>query len=432
VPGGRFCFITTFYPPFNFGGDGVGVQRLAQAIARRGHAVTVVHDADAYTVLARGVPPSGPSEDPYGVRVVTLRSVAPYVSTFLTHQTGRPVVNGHRLRRVLDEGDFDVIVFNNVSLVGGPGVLAYGRSDAVRLYIAHEHWLVCPTHVLWRHRRERCDARECVRCQLHHRRPPQIWRYTGLLERRLDHVDAFIAMSEFSRSKHEAFGFPREMDVLPYFVPDEDTPVESAADDTPHQRPYFLFVGRLEAIKGLDDVIPLFRSYTDADLVIAGEGTHGAALRALAGGAPNVKFIGRIEGRDLSRYYRHALALIVPSICYETFGIILIEAFRHGTPVLARRIGPLPEIVERSGGGEAFDDPDALRAAMQRLQANPDRRRQLGAAAALAVRQHWSEGAVVPRYLELINRVAREKGLTRVLAALSAEPATLQRELVTQ
>ena len=432
MSGGRFCFITTFYPPFSFGGDGIGVQRLARAIARRGHAVTVVHDADAYRVLAGGVRPSSPSEDPYGVRVVTLRSAVPHLSTLLTHQTGRPVVNGRRIQRLLDEGDFDVIVFNNISLVGGPGVLAYGRSDAVRLYIAHEHWLVCPTHVLWRHQRERCDARECLRCQLHHRRPPQLWRHTDLLERRLDHVDVFIAMSEFSRRKHEAFGFSRAMDVLPYFVPDEDTPIESEADDPPHHRPYFLFVGRLEAIKGLDDVIPIFRSYPNADLVIAGDGAHGATLRALAAGAPNVKFLGRVEGRDLARYYRHALALIVPSVCYETFGIILIEAFRHGTPVIARRIGPLPEIVEQSGGGEVFDDPDALRAAMQRLQGDPDRRRQLGAAAAEAVRRHWSEDAVVPRYLELINRVARQKGLTRVLAALSAEAATPQRELVTQ
>lgn len=432
MPGGRFCFITTFYPPFNFGGDGIGVQRLARAIARRGHAVTVVHDADAYRVLAPGVQPSAPPPDPYGVRVVTLRSAVPYVSTLLTQQTGHPVVNGRRLRRVLEDGEFDVIIFNNVSLVGGPGVLAYGRPDAVRLYIAHEHWLVCPTHVLWRHRRERCDARECLRCQLHYRRPPQLWRHTGLLDRRLDHVDAFIAMSEFSRRKHEAFGFRREMDVLPYFVPEEDTSVEPSTDGTPHHRPYFLFVGRLEAIKGLDDVIPLFRSYPDADLLIAGDGTHAAALRALAAGAANVTFLGRVEARDLARYYRHALALIVPSVCYETFGIILIEAFRHGTPVLARRIGPLPEIVGQSGGGEVFDDPQALLAAMRRLQAQPELRGQLGAAAADAVRRLWSENAVVPQYLELIHRVARQKGLTRVLASLSAGSATSHRELVTQ
>ena len=93
----RFCFLTTFYPPFNFGGDGIGVQRLARGLAKRGHDVTVIHDADAYTVLHQGPLPAAPSPDPSGVRVVTLRSRVPLLSTLLTQQTGRPIVNGRRL-----------------------------------------------------------------------------------------------------------------------------------------------------------------------------------------------------------------------------------------------------------------------------------------------------------------------------------------------
>ena len=55
----RFCFLTTFYPPYNFGGDGVAVQRLARALVRRGHHVTVVHDVDAFeTLVGRAL--SGP------------------------------------------------------------------------------------------------------------------------------------------------------------------------------------------------------------------------------------------------------------------------------------------------------------------------------------------------------------------------------------
>lgn len=48
----RFCMITTFYPPYNFGGDGIFVQQLSQELARRGHHVEVVHCADAYRLLA--------------------------------------------------------------------------------------------------------------------------------------------------------------------------------------------------------------------------------------------------------------------------------------------------------------------------------------------------------------------------------------------
>lgn len=402
----RFAMVTTFYPPHNFGGDGIGVQRLTHALARRGHHVTVIHDTDAFNSLHAGPEPVATPE-PDGVEVVRLRSRLRTLSPLLTQQTGRPIVHGARIRKVLEEGDYDVVNFHNVSLVGGPGVLSAG--DAVKLYMAHEHWLVCPSHVLWRHGREVCTGRECTRCVLNHRRPPQLWRYTGLLERELHHVDAFIAMSEFSRAKHHEFGFPREMEVLPYFLPDPPAgvgaPTPSGA--SPHERPYFLFVGRLEKIKGLDDVIPVFDRYPDADLLIAGDGEYADALRAIAG--DRVRFLGRLAPDDLGRYYAHALALIVPSVCFETFGIILIEAFRQGTPVLARRIGPFPEIVERCGGGELFTGADDLPAAMRRIQADPETRRRLGAAGYRGYVENWSESAVVPRYLDLVERLLDER-----------------------
>lgn len=394
----------------------MGVQRLSEALVRRGHHVTVIHDADAFNMLSPNPEPT-PGPDPEGFTIHRLSNTLGPVSNLLTQQFGRPVVNGRRIRRIVDEGDFDVINFHNISLVGGPGVLRIG--SALKLYMAHEHWLVCPTHVLWRHRRERCDKKECVRCVLHHRQPPQIWRATGFLERELHHVDTFIAMSEFSRRKHSEFGFPREMEVLPYFLPDLRPGAEEPDDGgPPHDRPYFLFVGRLERIKGLDDVIPLFRGDTGADLLIAGDGEHGETLRALGRGTDRVRFLGRIDPELLARYYRHARALIVPSVCFETFGIILIESFRQGTPVIARNVGPFPEIVKTAGAGELFDDAEDLRLAMARFVSDDGYVERLGEAGRRAFRKHWCESAVVPAYLDLVARGAEKRGMTRILERL--------------
>ncbi|MFN8574385.1 MAG: glycosyltransferase family 4 protein [Gemmatimonadaceae bacterium] len=418
----RFCMLTTFYPPHSFGGDAIGIQRLSRGLVRRGHHVTVVHDTDAYNILRRGAEPNVPDLDnDEGVEVVRLRSSTPVMSTLLTQQTGRPVVNGRRIRRVIERGAFDVVNFHNVSLIGGPGLFRYA-ADAVSLYMAHEHWLVCPMHVLWRYQKERCTGRECTRCAISYRRPPQLWRHTGLLERELSHVDAIIAMSEFSRAKHKEFGLQRDMEVLPYFLPDpESSSAPQATGPSPHARPYFFFAGRLEKIKGLDDVIPLFRDYPDADLIIAGDGDYAAELRALAAGMPNVVFLGRISPDDLRSYYQHAVASLVPSVCFETFGIVLIEAFRQGTPVLARRLGPFPEIIEQSGGGELFWTSDELRVAMQRLQHEPAYRRQLSQAGYQAYVDRWTERAVVPRYLEIVRRAAERRGQSRVLEALATQ-----------
>lgn len=415
VPGGsdalRFCHLTTFYPPYGFGGDGIGVQRLCRALARRGHHVTVVHDVDAYEAVGSGPPPAVTDEDDDGVDVVRLQSRAGALSPSLTHQLGRPVLNGRRIRRLLAEGAFDVIHFHNVSLLGGPGILRYG--SGVKLYTAHEHWLVCPTHVLWRHNREPCTGRECLRCVLRHRRPPQVWRYSGALSRATRHVDAFIAPSEFTRAKHREFGFRPDMEVLPWFLPDVSARGTARTADRPHERPYFLYVGRLERLKGLDDVIPAFEDYQQADLLIAGEGEHGGQLRELAAGNPHVRFLGRLDGEQLDTFYRHAVALVAPSVGFETFGMVLIEAFRAGTPVIARATGPFPEIVRQADAGELFSTADDLVTAMRRLQSDPSLQATYAARGRDAFSRLYSEDVVVPRYLEIVRRAAEgRKGPT--------------------
>ena len=417
----RFCMLTTFYPPYAFGGDAIGIQRLSRALVRRGHQVTVVHDADAYNALRSTPEPKVPLEDvDEGVEVIRLKSGFGMLSPLLTQQLGRPVLNASRIREILERGRYDVVNFHNVSLIGGPGLFSLAP-DSIRLYMAHEHWLVCPTHVLWRYRRERCDGRECVRCMLSYRRPPQLWRWTGYLDRQLRHVDAVIAMSEFSRRKHLEFGLPCDPEVLPYFLPDPEPDSRTVTGASPNERPYFLFAGRLERIKGLDEVIPLMRSYDGADLIIAGDGEHGAHLRQLAAGIPNVKFVGRVTPDALRQYYAHAIALLVPSVCFETFGIVLIESFRQGTPVIARRLGPFPEIVSDSGGGELFDSPDELLAAMHHLQSDPGYRSRLSDAGYQAYVERWSESAVVPRYLDIVNRAAQRRGQARVAAESTVE-----------
>jgi glycosyltransferase involved in cell wall biosynthesis len=426
MSGLRFCMITTFYPPYHFGGDAIGIQRLSRGLVAAGHHVTVLHDVDGFETLYDG-PPRKDTGEPEGLDVIPIRTGHPRLSTLLTQQTGRPALKRKAIAKVLDEGDFDVINYHNASLVGGPGLFALG--DAVKLYMAHEHWLVCPSHVLWRHNRELCTGRECLRCVLNYRRPPQLWRSTGLLDREAKHVDTFIAMSEFSRAKHAEFGFAPDMEVLPYFLPDDEADFPEERGESPHERPYFLFVGRLEAIKGLDDVLPIFAADTGADLLIAGDGTYGDELRRQAAGNDRVKFLGRVPSDELHRYYRHAQALIVPSVCFETFGIILIEAFTHGIPVIARRIGPFPEIVEQSGGGELFETPAELRTAMDRIRTDRAYREGLARAGFAARRRLWSESAVIPRYLELVRQAAERGSRERVLETL-ARPVVPREKVV--
>jgi glycosyltransferase involved in cell wall biosynthesis len=297
-------------------------------------------------------------------------------------------------------------------------VLEYG--EGVKLYTAHEHWLVCESHILWRHNREPCSGRECLRCVVRAKRPPQAWRATSLLEEKARHVDEFLALSGFSADKHREFGFPLPMRVFPSFLPDEEATDAAPADaERPSESPYFLFVGRLEAIKGLADVIPEFDAALGAELWIAGTGAQEAELRALARDKPGVRFLGQKTPEELRALYRGAVALIASSLCFEVFPLVVLEAFRESTPVVGRKLGPYPEILQQAGGGLLFGTRGELRAALRRLLTEPGLRDDLGGAGARAFQERWSESVALARYFDLIREVAERRGLREIGARLA-------------
>lgn len=416
----RVAIVTTFYPPCNFGGDGRYVQSFVHALSRAGCEVEVIYDADAWRVVRNGpnsAPAPPPEPEPDGVTVHRLESRWPLGSTLLTQQAGRPIVQRAAIEAILAKG-FDVIHYHNISLVGGPGVLVLG--DGIKLYTAHEHWLVCANHILWRHNRELCDGRECFRCSLAFRRPPQAWRHTSLLEDSLDHVDALIALSHSVADNHRAFGLKREMVPMASFMPDSEAKPPPASPPPVGDRPYFLFVGRLEMFKGLQDVIPCFDADSPADLVIAGGGEYEAELRALAAGRESVKFLGSVDPGALPALYRGATALIAPSLCYEVFPMVALEAFREATPVVARDLGPYRQIVEESEGGLLFDDRASLASALAALVGDRALRDRLGSSGKAALETRWSEATAVGAWLDLVRSLALKKGKTETVRRIDA------------
>jgi glycosyltransferase involved in cell wall biosynthesis len=231
------------------------------------------------------------------------------------------------------------------------------------------------------------------------------------MERQLRHVDVFFAQSEFSRRKHEAFGFRHEMEVMAPFLPDSDAPTEERRERRVGEAPtspFVLFAGRLERMKGLDDILLVWGEEAPADLVVAGDGPHRARLEALAAESTRVRFLGRIPNERVIELMREALAVLVPSTGYETFGFTAVEAFRAGTPVVARRRGPLPELVQK-GGGLLFGTATEARSAVRRLVEEPELRRRLGEAGRRAFEATWSEEVVVPRYIARIERLLAER-----------------------
>ena len=407
----KFCMVSTFFGGHSFGGDAAYVDRLARALLRRGHEVHVVHCVDAFNAV-RGDHPLRPYTPPEGLHVHALESPYGVLSPLATQATGRPLFKAEKLRAILDAVDVDVVHFHNISLVGGPGVLEMGK-DAVKIMTAHEHWLICPMHLLWKYDREPCDKPTCVSCCLAGRRPPQIWRATDAIPRGLQELDALVFPSRHALDTHRARGIGAPMVHLPYFLPDDWTGGIEDDPPEPGPRPYLAAAGRLVKMKGFQRLIPLMRFLPEADLRIAGTGAHEPTLRKLAKGLPNVHFEGLLSGADLSGLFLGARAVVVPSLFPETFGYVVLEAFAVRTPVIVHEGGgAIFETGVETGGGLGYQTDAELLMAMRRLVHDDELRDDLGAAGYAIRTGDWSERAHLDRYFGLIAEARAARGAT--------------------
>jgi glycosyltransferase involved in cell wall biosynthesis len=332
-------------------------------------------------------------------------------------------LTGRRIREIANSRPFDVVHFHNISLLG-PGVLKLtpAGSHFVKLYTTHEHWLVCPMHVLWKFNSRVCEKPECLRCTLQGRRPPQLWRKTSYLRAAAAHVDQFVSPSRFTARMHAERGFSEPVDHLPYFLARQDQDWKNPGE-RPQERPYFLFVGRLERLKGLHTLIEAWANVKNWDLLVAGTGTAEMDLRAQASSNPRIRFLGVQSQRQLGALYTHAVATIVPSVTYESFGMVLIESFARKTPVIVRDLGALPEVVEDSGGGAIYRENGELLRAAESLAQSPSLRRELGEEGYRAFISLWSTEAHFEQYFGFINSARSRKYGSKDEWQLTSSPA---------
>ncbi len=133
---------------------------------------------------------------------------------------------------------------------------------------------------------------------------------------------------------------------------------EVESDPTDRERPYLVYFGRLSREKGVDVLIEAFALAASRlpgwRLVIVGDGPDRIQFEAQAAESPaanRIEFVGFQNGRDLERYVRGAALAVCPSVCRENMPYSVVEAFASGTPVVASRIGGIPEIISEGETG---------------------------------------------------------------------------------
>jgi len=295
-----------------------------------------------------------------------------------------------------------VVHAHNLQPLFGWRALAAARRSGARIVLhLHQYRLVCAVGVCF------TGGQECTRCHGRNTLPgvrlncrgsrPEALAYgasLALWQRRvLEQADVLIVPSRFALERLLELGAPLPAGRVQILAP----PVAlQPAPAGPRAGGYALVVSRLSPEKGIDVAIDACRM-AGLELVIAGDGPEREALESRARGAA-VRFAGRVDDAQLRLLRAGAAVAIVPSRSAETFGLAAAEAMGAGLPVLASRVGALPELVEADALVEP-GDPSALAGALGRIAGD----REAGARALARVRELCSPDVVAKRLSALYD-----------------------------
>ena len=270
-----------------------------------------------------------------------------------------------KFARLLKDFQPDIIHLHNIYHQISPSILAPAKKRGIPVVMhLHDYKLFCPNYKLYTQGRvcERCHDGHYHHC-LQYRclddsffrslvASVEMWTHHRLCKFYEHGVDLFISPSEFAKKEAVRFAWPAEkITVLPNFA--EQPGVEIAAKSG-----YLLYFGRLGQEKGVDLILKALEDLPNHHLKIAGIGLEEESLQKMAKKAKiagRVEFLGFKSGAELQTLVAQAQAVIVPSRWPENMPFSILEALSAGTPVVAARIGGLPEIIRDGENGFLFE-----------------------------------------------------------------------------
>ncbi|MBX7256428.1 MAG: glycosyltransferase family 4 protein [Candidatus Hydrogenedentes bacterium] len=326
------------------------------------------------------------------------------------------------VRRMLRWDRPDIAHVHNLYPLISPSVLRACSDEGIPIVMRCPNYrLVCPTGVLLRNGKpcELCVGGHEYRCALVNCRGNLLEstaiagrsflvRAFGMISKS---VTRFIAPSQCVKQRLVQAGIDSErIDVVPNMVPLPAVTVD------PSHGEYVAFAGRLSAEKGLETLLDAARLIPHVPVRIAG---NGELLDSLQNSAPsNVTFMGHLRSDKLASFYAKARLCVVPSIWLEAFGLVPAEAMAYGLPVVASRMGALPEIVDHDSTGYLFEpgSPEQLAASIEQLWSDPQRCRDMGLTGREKVKLEYSRDVYYTRLMRVYEHVleATESAYTEI------------------
>ncbi len=227
-------------------------------------------------------------------------------------------------------------------------------------------------------------------------------------------IHRYVALNQFCRRKFIEAGLPAARVVVkPNFV-DLPAPADQA------QRQGGLYVGRLSSEKGMAVLAAAMAPVAPCSITVVGSGPDEATLR----GVPGLRLAGWADMAAIHARMRGASWLVMPSIWYENFPRVLVEAYACGLPVIASRLGALAELVEDGVTGLLFEagNASAMRAALAWAHENPVDMARMGRAARRAYEQRYTPDINLRELLDIYGQAISESAAPRSQREQPAAP----------
>jgi len=163
-------------------------------------------------------------------------------------------------------------------------------------------------------------------------------------------IDGYICLTDFAKAKFIEGGLPEDkLFIKPNFL--SETKLNNC-----EKNKYFFFIGRLDNTKGISTLINSFKEIENIQIKVAGDGPLKKLLKKTY---TNIEYLGQQNRNKILEFLGSSIALIFPSVWYETFGLVAIEAFACGKPVITSNLGTMSELIEDGKTGLLFEPGNA-------------------------------------------------------------------------
>lgn len=277
--------------------------------------------------------------------------------------------------RLLNDFRPDVVHLNNVHSYLSPLVAKLAHKRGIKVvWTLHDYKLICPSYNC-QHRGKVCEAcftdpkqvvlRKCMKNSL----LASLLAWGEILNWNRNKLsawtDAFICPSRFLAEKMRQGGYGADkLQVISNFIGKEQRQYITETPN-PEREQAYAFVGRLSEEKGVASLLRA-ASRLPYKLYVAGTGPQEAALKKKYA-SEQIVFLGHLEKKEVIELLKKVCFTVIPSVCYENNPLSVIESLCCGTPVLGRKIGGIPELLEPDGCNRFFVEDKELPACIAEM-----------------------------------------------------------------